>query len=155
MRKKKICMVSSCGGHLMELLQLLPAVQNHEFYIVTEKNKVSFNILKQFRTHYLIQQERGNLSFFFKFLYNCILSLVFLLWERPDVILTTGAGASYPTCRLGHLLKVKVVYIESFAKISETSLTGRKVYPFADHFFVQWEEMKEKYPEAVYAGTVY
>lgn len=35
---KKICMVSSCGGHFMELMQLLPVVEGKDFYILTEKN---------------------------------------------------------------------------------------------------------------------
>ena len=148
-------MVSSCGGHLMELLELLPAVQDHNFYIVTEKNNVSTNLLKQYKTHYLLQQERSNWMFFLKFFYNLVTSLYFLIQERPDVIITTGAGASYPTCKFGNWLHVKVIYIESFAKISETSLTGRKVYPFADYFFVQWKELQGKYPKATYAGTVF
>ena len=139
----------------MELLQLLPAVQNHQFYIVTEKNNVSATMLKKYKVYYLLQQERANWMFFLKFFFNVIASFCFLIKERPDVIITTGAGASFPTCKLGHLFHAKVIYIESFAKISETSLTGRKVYPFADYFFVQWEDLKDKYPKATYAGTVF
>ena len=40
-------------------------------------------------------------------------------------------------------------------KLTNSSMTGRKVYPFADYFFVQWEEMKNVYPNARYCGTVY
>lgn len=64
-------------------------------------------------------------------------SLFFLLIERPDVIITTGAGASYPTCRIGKWLGKKVIYIESFAKLHNASVTGKKVYAFADEFYVQ------------------
>ena len=39
--KPKICLVSSCGGHFMELMQLLPLVQGKRYYIVTEKNVAS------------------------------------------------------------------------------------------------------------------
>ena len=38
--------------------------------------------------------------------------------------------------------------VESFAKLTNSSMTGRKVYPFADYFFVQWEEMKKVYPKS-------
>lgn len=151
----KVCLVSSCGGHFMELMQLLPAFENQDFYIVTEKNIASSHFLQKYRHYYLIQQERKDISLFFKFSINIILSLYYLIKENPSVIVSTGAGASYPTLRIGKLLKKKIIYIESFAKIENSSKTGMLVYPFADHFFIQWPELKKKYPNAEYHGTVY
>lgn len=153
--KKKICLVSSCGGHFMELMQLLPAVKGQDFYIVTEKNIASKAIVEKYRHYYLVQQERKSLSFLFKFAYNIIASFFYLIKENPSIIITTGAGASYPTCKFGKILGKKVVYVESFAKLDDKSVTGEMVYPFADYFFVQWEEMKKVYPKAIYHGTVY
>ena len=151
----KICMVSSCGGHFMELLQLIPAVKDLDFYIVTERNVASKDLLKKYKHYCLIQQERRNISFPLKFSYNIVASLFFLLKERPDIIISTGAGASYPTCRLGKWLGRKIMYIESFAKFNKASVTGKMIYPFADQFYVQWREMKKVYPNAIYCGTVY
>ena len=139
----------------MELMQLLSAVKEHDFYIVTEKNIASKAIVEKYRHYYLVQQERKSLSFLFKFAYNIIASLLYLVKENPSIIITTGAGASYPTCKLGKLLGKKVIYVESFAKLDDKSVTGEMVYPFADYFFVQWEEMKRVYPNAIYHGTVY
>ena len=53
------------------------------------------------------------------------------------------------------LMKKKVVYIESFAKISSPTETGKLIYKFADRFYVQWESMKEFYPNALYLGGIY
>ena len=139
----------------MELMQLLPAVKEHDFYIVTEKNVASKAIVEKYRHYYLVQQERKSLSFFLKFAYNIIASFLYLVKEKPSIILTTGAGASYPTCKFGKMLGKKVIYVESFAKLDDKSVTGEMVYPFADYFFVQWEEMKRVYPNALYHGTVY
>lgn len=72
--KKKICLVSSCGGHFMELMQLLPAVKDNDFYIVTEKNVASMAIVEKYKHYYLVQQERKSISFLFKFAYNIIAS---------------------------------------------------------------------------------
>ena len=36
-KKTKVCLISSCGGHFMELMQLLPLVKDKLYYIVTEK----------------------------------------------------------------------------------------------------------------------
>lgn len=152
---KKVCLVSSCGGHFMELMQIIPAVSTCDFYIVTERNIASRKILDRYKHHYLIQQERKSVDFYFKFLFNIVLSLFFLLKERPNIIITTGAGAAYPTCRLGKWLGKKIIYIESFAKINTSSVTGKMVYPFADYFLIQWPEMTYIYPKALYYGTVY
>lgn len=119
----------------MELMQLLPAVKDKDFYIVTEKNVASKDIVEKYRHHYLVQQERKSFSFLFKFAYNIIASLFFLVKENPNIIITTGAGASYPTCKFGKMLGKKVIYVESFAKLDNKSVTGEMVYPFADYFF--------------------
>ena len=152
---KKVCFVASGGGHLMEIMRLVPAVEGHDLYIVTEKNRASEKTVAGFRHYYLLQQERRSLSFIFRFAYNIVVSLVYLLKERPDVIISTGAGAAYPTCRWGKMLGKKIVFIESLARTKNRSKTGEMVYPIADHFLVQWEEMLEYYPKASYHGTVY
>ena len=75
--------------------------------------------------------------------------------EKPDVILSTGALVAYPFCLLGKLRGAKVVYIESFARVYNRSLTGRLVYPFADLFLVQWESLLSCYPKAKYVGGIF
>lgn len=154
---KKICFISSCGGHLMELIKLLPVAENTDFYIVTEKNLVSETLLKRknYRHHFLLQQDRKKLTFLFVAIRNMILSLVFFLKERPDAVITTGAGVVFPTCVLAKLFSTKLIYVESFARIYSASKTGKLVYRFADYFYVQWEEMLSIYPNAIYEGSVH
>ena len=75
--------------------------------------------------------------------------------EKPEVIITTGALIAFPFCLIGKLKKTKVIYIESFARVNNKSLTGKLVYPFADLFIVQWESMLELYPKAKYTGGIF
>ena len=49
----------------------------------------------------------------------------------------------------------KVIYLETFARVNDRSLTGRLVYPIADLFLVQWESLLEFYPKAKYVGGVF
>lgn len=154
-RKPKVCLVSSCGGHFMELMQLLPLVEDKKYYIVTEKNVASTGAVIKHPHHYLVQQERDGIGFVFKFVWNIILSFIYFMIEQPTTIITTGAGASYPTCIFARIFKRRIIYIESFAKLNSESMTGKMVYPFANYFFVQWPEMKKVYPNSVYSGTVY
>ena len=47
------------------------------------------------------------------------------------------------------------MYIESFAKVTTPTETGKILYRFADRFYVQWESMLEVYPEAICLGGIY
>jgi hypothetical protein len=52
-------------------------------------------------------------------------------------------------------MKSKIIYIESFARVYNASLTGRLVYGIADMFLVQSEELLKVYPRAKYVGGVF
>ncbi|MGM0877129.1 MAG: PssD/Cps14F family polysaccharide biosynthesis glycosyltransferase [Bacillota bacterium] len=151
----KICLISSSGGHLAQLKQLLPIAQEHELFIVTEKNKSTASLEKNFKTYFLNQQERKNISFIWDFSSNIFKSISIVLKEKPDVIISTGAGAVIPLCFFGKLFNSKVIFIESFAKINSPTITGRIIYKFADRFYIQWEELREYYPKAEYKGVIY
>ena len=49
----------------------------------------------------------------------------------------------------------KLIYIESFAKITSPNLSGKLLYRFADQFYVQWESMLKIYPKAICLGGIY
>lgn len=61
-----------------------------------------------------------------------------------------------PACFLGKFFfKSKVIFIESFCRIKEPSLSGKLIYPVSDLFLVQWKEMLKFYGErAIYRGAV-
>lgn len=49
-----------------------------------------------------------------------------------------------------------IFYIESIARVKKLSLSGLLLYKLriADQFFVQWPQLKQKYPRACYAGRL-
>lgn len=151
----KICLASSSGGHFSQLRQLKEIYGNYETFWVLEKNQTTINFSKDNKVYYLKQQERKNIGFIFKLIINIISSLKLIIKERPNVIITTGAGAVFPACLFGKILGSKIIFIESYAKISSPTLTGKIIYKFADMFYVQWEEMLKFYPDAEYRGPIY
>ena len=74
---------------------------------------------------------------------------------RPNVIVTTGTHTAGPMCILGKIFGSKIIYIETFANRNKKTATGKLLYPIADLFIVQWEEMLKLYPKAVYGGSIY
>lgn len=149
---KKICLIASSGGHYEQVLMLKQLEKTFDIYYVTEKTEYNGN---EKNTYYLKQINRRE-----KFFILNMIQVVFQSWrilkkENPDIIISTGALAVIPTFLIGKIFRKKLIFIESFAKVNSQTLTGKLIYKFADVFFVQWEEMKEFYPEAFYNGSIY
>ena len=152
--KKKICFIASSGGHLEQILMMKEIMNKYNSYLITEKTnyKIFSDSLK---TYHVPQVNRRELLTIFYLLYNLVKSVQIYLVERPDVIISTGALATIPTCLVGKLFRSKIIFIESYAKVNSPTLTGRLLYKFSDQFYVQWEDMLKIYPNAIYKGGVY
>ncbi|KAA9015479.1 PssD/Cps14F family polysaccharide biosynthesis glycosyltransferase [Niallia endozanthoxylica] len=155
-KRKKVLFISSLGGHLTQLLQLKPLFEEYDYHIITEKSIITEDLSKQYRMSFLVYGARNYLfRYVFKISYNFFKSLYYFLREKPDVIVTTGAHTAVPMCYIAKIFGKKVVFIESFAKTSTPTMSGKLVYPIADLFIVQWKEMKKHYPKAVHGGSIY
>lgn len=62
---------------------------------------------------------------------------------------------TFPICLLGKISHRKIIYIESFARVDESSLTGKLMRSVADLYIVQWEELLKKVPGAIYGGSIF
>ena len=158
MKNKKILYISSTGGHLSELLQLKKLFEKYNYYIVTEKTKSSEFLQNEYKekVSYLAYETKKNpFKYFFVFLYNIIKSLIIFLKQKPDIIVTTGTHTAVPMCYIGKIFRKKIIFIETFANRNTKTVAGKLVYPIADVFVVQWEEMLKLYPKAQYWGWIY
>jgi UDP-N-acetylglucosamine:LPS N-acetylglucosamine transferase len=84
---------------------------------------------------------------------NFLLAIRVVRTERPDVILSTGAGVAVPFFVVGKLLGARLVYVESVTRTARLSLTGRLLYRLCSRFFVQWPEAISR-PGMTFAGRV-
>lgn len=155
-KKKKVMFISSVGGHLTQMLEMKSLFDNYDYVLVTEKTDVTKDMKKKYHMDYLMY---GSRHFFFKYIFICIYnflrSIYLFIKYRPKVIITTGTHTAVVMCYLGWLFRKKVIYIESFAKRTSKTLTGKLVYPIATTFIVQWESMLPLYPKAKYFGGIY
>lgn len=151
---KKICFLASSGGHFEQLMMLKPIMDKYESFIVTEKT--SYSPVKEADNIYFLKQvNRHEKTFILTMIVNLIKTLKIFMKEKPDVVISTGALATIPMCLIGKLFRRKLIFIESFAKITSPTLTGKLMYKFADQFYVQWEEMLKIYPKAIFKGGIY
>ena len=98
---------------------------------------------------------RKSLRFLLRFVKSFFTIRRILSQERPTHIISFGAMCTVPVCIIGKLMGIQVIYVESYTRLKDLSLTGRILYPFADLFLVQWKQLTRKYPKAVYGGALF
>lgn len=155
---KKVMFIASTGGHLDELLQLKDMFNKYDYHLVTEKDKTTEKLKDKYKDKisYLKYGTRSKkLKYIFQFIYNCVFSFFLYIKYRPRYIITTGTHTAVPMCYIGKIFRSKIIYIETFANINEKTLAGKMIYPIADLFIVQWEEMLKLYPKAILGGSIY
>lgn len=156
--KKKVLFISSTGGHLSEMMMLNSLFKKYDYHIITEKTKSTIGLKDKYKDkiNYMVYGTKDHpFSYPFKLLINSFKSVYYYFKIRPDFIVTTGVHTAGPMCLIGKIFGSKVIYIETFANIHSKTKTGGIVYKFADLFIVQWESMKEVYPNATYGGWIY
>ena len=154
---KKVMFISSTGGHFNELMRLEPIFKNYKVTLVTESSPNKKKIKKEYKKyniHFLLSHSNLRLFNYLKILINCFISLVYFIIYRPKYIVTTGAHTAGPMCCIGKIFRSKIIFIETMANINTPTVTGKKIYKFADLFIVQWEDMMKIYPKAVYGGWI-
>lgn len=152
MEKIKICYTASNGGHVHELMQLDELFKMYPGILIAESRHAE-NTLDT--VYVLPQVNRKNPRYIFRFLRSFFVIKRILAKEKPTHIISFGAMCTVPVCIIGKLMKSKVIYVESYARVKDLSLTGKIIYPFADLFIVQWKQLINRYPKAVYGGGLF
>jgi beta-1,4-N-acetylglucosaminyltransferase len=146
-RKKKIGLICSPGGHFTEMLQLLETFEDRPVFFLTYREKAMLN---RKNTYYVTAIVRSPWAF----LKGVIKIFFILLKERPAILFSTGSEIAIPSFYLGKLLfRTKLIYLECSAQVYQASLSGRLVYPITNLFLVQWKPLLKRYgPKAKYVG---
>lgn len=147
----KIGLISSSGGHFSELRSLNSIWNQYNRFWVSFPSCDTKVLLKNEIFYHGYYPTNRNLINFFR---NFFLAFKVLLKERPDVLVSTGAGLCVPFFILGKLFFIKTIYIESMARIYNLSLSGKLVYFLTDVFIVQWPQLADFYKKAVYKGQI-
>lgn len=152
---KRLFFICSTGGHLSEMMKLQPLFNRYQSILITEKNPSGKQNQDIIKTHYLLYGTRKHLfSYVFKFGINCLISLYYFIYYRPDCIITTGAHTAVPMVYIAKLFRKKIVFIESIARVKSMSLAGRLIQKKCDLVIVQWPTMIDVYKQSVYGGQI-
>lgn len=144
-------MVCSSGGHLAQLMALRPWYSTYRTRWMTFPTPDALCLLAGEDVVAAAHPTTRNVP---NLLRNLVIAVRVLRQERPDVIVSSGAGVALPLFVLGRLLGIPTVYLEVFDRVDSPTLTGRLCEPFADRMLVQWDEQKPLYRRATVVGPV-
>ncbi|OGU55549.1 MAG: hypothetical protein A2V66_07050 [Ignavibacteria bacterium RBG_13_36_8] len=137
---------------MVQARQLEPVYTKYDHFYFTFSGEIADKMRKTTRVRSIPNIFRFNpLSW----ISGMILSAGIALIERPDIVISTGSGVTVFFCIFTKLLGAKLVFIESMAKVEKPTITARMLYPFTDLFIVQWSNLLEFFPKAIYVGRLF
>ncbi|KAF3906974.1 hypothetical protein ABW21_db0202530 [Orbilia brochopaga] len=78
--------------------------------------------------------------------------------EFPDVVVCNGPATAVMLVYAVYIYKffgvcrTRVIYVESFARVTTLSLSGKLLLPVANRFLVQWPQLADKYQGVEHLG---
>eukprot|EP00400_MALV-I_sp_L67-5_P001085 gene1085-1022_t len=174
--------VLGSGGHTMELLQLVKDFDPHRYFLyftIADTDKTSEPKLRKvlaqnprfadssedlFAIKYIPRAREVGQSFLtsiFTTLYSIAASFWWVFSVQPHLIIVNGPGTCVPIvivamfyeCFLGR--RVCLIFVESFCRTRNLSLTGKILYNFMDRVVVHHQALVDKFPKAEYLGCIY
>jgi UDP-N-acetylglucosamine:LPS N-acetylglucosamine transferase len=129
---------TSDGGHWVQMRRLLPAFAGCELvYVGTEPGlDPDLGAARYYRVRNVSRANAHALPLLFWQLARAVRA------ERPDAVVTTGAGPGLIALALAKLLaRSRTVWIDSIANTERMSLSGRLAGHVADAWLVQWQHL--------------
>lgn len=132
-----ICLVASGGGHIRQLLDLEPFWRDRSYFFVTEDTALGRSLEERHRVHFVDHVALGQaklgapVRMMIAAVRSLFQSLRIVLRERPDFVITTGAGSCFFTVLWARLLGARIILIDSFARFDAPSAFAKLAGPLA------------------------
>ncbi len=158
---KKIAVVLGRGGHTAQTFALVDSLgKEYEYmYIIgvldrltQKKIRIQGKVFRVFTPRLLPQDSR--IMSIVRTILTLYLSFIYLLFQRPNVIISCGTGMTVPVFYSARALGIPTVFIESMSRVETLSKTGRILLGRVSLFMVQWKKLAEKSPGVVYGGQL-
>lgn len=144
--------ITSQGGHLLQIVQLHKFIRKYRHFWITFKGKDTQYYLKKEKKYYAFFPESRN---FINLIKNLFLAASIFVKERPNILISTGAGITLPFFLVGkYIFRTKLIFIEPHDFIAYPTITGKILYYFCDLFLVQHEIQLKWFNKAKFWGSL-
>ena len=143
-KPRKVMLVSSTGGHFRGLQELEGYWKDCDRVWVTFRSGTTEAALAGENVYWAWGPTNRNIGNLLK---NLKMSVSVVWKERPDMVLTTGAGVAVPFILMGKLLGAQTVFVESITRVTTLSLSAKLVRPCLDTLYVRWPQLHKLYPK--------
>lgn len=148
-RNCDVLAVSSTGGHWVELLLLIPALQGLHVLFVSSDERGGEDVPPGTFAGAVTDAYFGTPIRALV----CLVQVARILWRlRPKVVISTGAAPGLFAVAVGSLLGARTVWVESLCGVSRLTISGRLARRFVTQFLVQWPELASG--DAEYHGNL-
>lgn len=141
----KVMLICSSGGHFKALHQMRPFWETYDHVWVTFRTPTTEALLEHEKVYWAWSPTNRNLPNLCK---NLLLAWKVLRRERPDLVISTGAGVAVPFLWLAKLRGSQTVFIESITRVTHLSLSAKLALPLLDVLYVHWAQLQIRYPYA-------
>jgi UDP-N-acetylglucosamine transferase subunit ALG13 len=152
-RKLRVCLAASGGGHLHEMLDLRAFWEAHDRHFVTEPTPIADSLAASERVHLVPAIAFGHFRARpFVSVVRTAFRNIGAAWravqaERPDVVISTGAGSVFFVVLFAKMLGAKYIHLEAFCRFESPTIFGRLIHRFADAKFVQSDRLANVWPD--------
>ena len=128
---------ASGGGHWIQLSRLIAAFDECDVAFLTTLK--SYRSQVESSRFYVVAD--ANLTTKLKLFWMAVKVAAVVVWEWPDVVVSTGAAPGYIAVRVGKLIGARTIWVDSMANAEELSVSGRRVGAHADLWLTQWPHL--------------
>jgi UDP-N-acetylglucosamine--N-acetylmuramyl-(pentapeptide) pyrophosphoryl-undecaprenol N-acetylglucosamine transferase len=159
-KKKKILIATGgTGGHVFPAYSLANYLIKNNYDVELTVDRRGLKYLKDYNNLNLIKISSSPLikKNIFQFLFSIFIilfsilkSLIFLLFNRPSIVLGMGGYSSFPICIASAILRVKFVIYENNLIIGKAN---KYLLPFVKKIFVSYKDLEgipEKYSNKIF-----
>ena len=135
--RKKVLAIASGGGHWQQMMRLRPAFDEQSTVYVTTNRDYAAEV----PDCDLFVVTDANRHQPLKLLRAALQVLFWVLRERPDIVISTGAAPGLFGVIFGRIVGAKTIWIDSIANAEVVSLSGRIALRFANVVLTQWPHL--------------
>lgn len=142
MKNKRILVIASAGGHLIQLHRLKPAYAKFDYVVVTNRSLKGSQMFADASDSFVVTD--CNLNTKLKLLKVFFELFAIVLKSKPDAIITTGAAPGLVAILVGKILIKKIIWIDSIANAEKLSSAGTVAKRLTKFCYSQWPDVAKE-----------